>query len=118
MASTTTYKSPVSGTTPPTAVQMLPLSRVAAIVAFGDSDTTATITHNMNIPLASSPTQHGQNSYSPIVIIGFDTSSAGTLVAPIAITRTTNTITLSKQATTTGTNCTIEVHIERFEPIL
>lgn len=118
MAATINYKSPVSGTTPPTAVQMLPLSRVVAQVVLGDSDTTATITHNMAIPLASSPTQHGQNSYSPIVIIGFDASSAGTLVAPIAITRGTNTIVLSKQATTTGTNCTLEVHIERYEPIL
>jgi hypothetical protein len=118
MSATINYKSPVSGTTPPTAVQMLPLSRVVAQVVLGDSDTTALITHNMNIPLASTPAQHGQNSYNPMVVIAFDASSAGTLVSPITITRGTNTITLTKTATTAGTNATLEVHIERYEPIL
>lgn len=118
MAATITYKNPVSGTVPPTAVQMLPLSRVTALVAFGDADTTATITHNMNIPLVSTSTQHGQDKYSPVVWKDFDVSSAGTLVPPISITRGTNIVTLTKLATTTGTNCTLEVHIERYEPIL
>ena len=118
MAATITYKSPVSGTTPPTAVQMLPLSRVVAQVVLADADTTALITHNMGIPLASTPTQHGQNSYNPMVIIGLDASSAGTLVAPIAVTLGTNTITLTKLATSAGTNATLVVHIERYEPIL
>lgn len=118
MPATITYKSPNSGTTPPTAVQMLPLSRVVAQVVLADADTTAIITHNMAIPLASTPTQHGQNSYSPIVIIALDPTSAGTLVSPITITRGTNTITLTKTATSAGTNATLEVHIERYEPIL
>lgn len=118
MAATITYKSPVSGTVPPTAVQMLGLSRVVAQVVLADADTTALITHNMAIPLASTPTQHGQDKYSPIVIIGLDATSAGTLVAPISITCGTNTLTLTKLATTAGTNCTLVVHIERYEPIL
>ena len=117
MAGTVTYKNPVSGTVPPTLVQMLPLSRVVALVAFADADTTALITHNMNIPLASTPTQHGQNSGSPIVIMANDSSSLGTLEAPIAFTRGTNTLTLTKLATTAGTNGTIEVQIERYEPL-
>jgi hypothetical protein len=117
MAATITYKNPVSGTVPPTLVQMLPLSRVVALVAFGDADTTALITHNMNIPLGSTPTQHGQNSGSPIVILGLDTSSAGTLLSPISFTRGTNTLTLTKLAVTAGTNGTVEVQIERYEPV-
>jgi hypothetical protein len=40
-------------------------------------------------------------------------------VAPvISFTRGTNTITLTKAATITGSNCTVEVQIQRFEPLL
>jgi hypothetical protein len=126
MAGTVTYKDPIipiggsgatPGTVPPSAVQMLGLSRVTALVAFVDADTTALITHNMNIPLVSTPSQHGQQQASPIVIIGIDSSSAGTLVAPISFTRGTNTLTLTKLATSAGTNVTLEVNIERYEPI-
>lgn len=110
-----TYINPTaSGTVPPTAVQMLPLSRVVALVSFGDTDTTCTITHNMNIPLASTPTQHGQNSGNPIVIINYSTSGTGPAV--IAFSRTTNTITLLK-VSAAGSGGTFEVQIERYEPI-
>lgn len=116
MAATVTYTNPVSGTTPPTAVQMLPLSRVVSIVNFGDADTTALITHNMNIPLASTPSQHGQNSGSPIIIMTLASGSLTTVAPVIAFTRSTNTLTLTKAATITGSNCTVEVNIERYEP--
>jgi|SRR5208337_1037507 len=115
-----TYINPTaSGTVPPTAVQMLPLSRVVATAAFGDSDTTCTITHNMNIPLASSPTQHGQNSGSPMVIITqiFAASPTGTAPVSITFTRGTNTIALTK-GSLTGSAGTWEVQIERYEPLL
>lgn len=120
MAVTVTYINPTaSGTTPPTAVQMLPLSRVTALVAFGaDTDTTATITHNMAIPLASTPVQHGQNSGCPWVTIALSTSSAGTVAPVISFTRSTNTLTLNKLATVAGSNCTVEVNIERYEPLM
>lgn len=101
----------------PTAAQMLPLSRVTALVNFADGDTTALITHNMNIPLASTPTQHGQNSGSPIVVMTLSVGSLTTVAPVIAFTRGTNTITLTK-ASVVGSNCTVEVNIERFEPIL
>jgi hypothetical protein len=116
MAATVTYINPTA--VAPTAVQMLPLSRVTALVNFGDTDTTATITHNMNIPLASTPTQHGQNSGNPIVIITLSTSSLGTVAGVVSFTRGTNTIVLNKLATVVGSNSTVEVNIERFEPIL
>jgi hypothetical protein len=120
MAVTITYINPGTvGTFPPTAVEMLPLSRVTVRVAFAaDTDTTALITHNMNIPLASTPTQHGQNSGSPWVTITPDTTSAGTVAGVISFTRGTNTLTLNKLATVAGTNCTVEVNIERYEPLL
>lgn len=100
----------------PSLAQMLPLSRVVATVNFSDADTTALITHNMNIPTASTPTQHGQNSGSPWVTIS--QVGNGTVAPVISITRGTNTITLTKAATITGSNCTVEVQIQRFEPLL
>jgi hypothetical protein len=109
-----TYINPVSGTVPPTAVQMLPLSRVAALVSFGDTDTTALITHNMNIPLLSSPAQHGLNSGSPLVIIGV--TSPGTAGPVISFVRGTNTLALTK-ISAAGSGGTIEVQIERYEPL-
>lgn len=118
MAATITYDNPVSGTTPPTAVRMLPLSRVTAIVNFADADTTALVTHNMNIPLVSVPTQHGQNFGNPWVTMRLSTSSAGTVMPVISFTRGTNTLTLTKLATVAGSNCSVEVSIERYEPLL
>ena len=113
---TVSYINPTATT--PTALGMLPLSRVVAIVAFADADTTALITHNMNIPLASTPTQHGQNSGNPWVTWILSATSAGTLPAVLAFTRGTNTLTIAKVTTTVGTNCTIEVTMERYEPLL
>ena len=113
-AGVVTYINPTSGTVPPTLAQMLPLSRVAALVSFGDTDTTALITHNMNIPLASSPSQHGQNSGSPIVIINYSTPGTGPAV--LSFTRGTNTLSLTK-VSAAGSGGTFEVQIERYEPI-
>ena len=95
---------------------MLPLSRVVATIPFADADTQAIITHNMNIPLVSTPSQHGQNSGSPIVSIGIASGSLGTVAPVIAFTRGTNTVTLAK-ISATGSNSTVEVQIERYEPI-
>jgi hypothetical protein len=112
--STVAYINPTS--VAPTAAQMLTLSRVVATVNFSDADTTALITHNMNIPTASTPTQHGQNSGSPWVTI--TAVGNGTVAPVISFTRGTNTVTLTKAATITGSNCTVEVQINRFEPLL
>lgn len=114
--STVSYINPTA--IAPTAAQMLPLSRVTALVNFGDTDTTALITHNMNIPSASTPSQHGQNSGSPIVLMALSATSAGTVTPVVSFTRGTNTITLNKLATVVGSNCTLEINIERFEPTL
>ena len=112
--STVAYINPTSVF--PTLAQMLTLSRVVATVNFSDADTTALITHNMNIPTASTPTQHGQNSGSPWVTI--TQVGNGTVSPVISFTRGTNTVTLTKAATITGSNCTVEVQIQRWEPIL
>lgn len=114
--STVAYISPT--VVAPTLAQMLTLSRVVATVNFSDADTTALITHNMNIPLVSTPTQHGQNSGSPWVTIMQAAGSLSTVSPVISVTRGTNTITLTKAATITGSNCTVEVSIERYEPLL
>ena len=115
MAATVSYINPTNTT--PTAVQMLPLSRVVSLVNFGDTDTTALLTHNMNIPLASTPTQHGQNSGSPWVTMVLSAGTLGTIAPIITVTRGTNTLTLTK-VSATGSNCTMEVTIERYEPLL
>lgn len=110
---TVSYTNPTATT--PTALVMLPLARVVAQVVFNDADTTATITHSMSIPLASTPTQHGQNSGNPIVIIQL---LAGSTIAPIiSFARATNTIVLTK-GSILGSNCTVDVQIERHEMIL
>lgn len=111
-----TYINPNSGTFPPTAVQMLPLSRVVATVAFGDADTTCQITHNMNIPTLSTPTQHGQNSGNPIVIIT-PIFAAATAIPTLVFARGTNIVSLTK-GSLTGSAGTWEVQIDRYEPIL
>jgi hypothetical protein len=111
--STVSYVNPTATT--PTAAGMLALARVVAQVVFSDADTTAVITHNMNIPLASTPTQHGQNSSNPIVIIGL--LAASTVAPIISFARGTNTVTLTK-GSILGSNSTIEVQIERHEIIL
>lgn len=114
MPVTVIYTSPTA--VAPTQLQMLPLSRVSCAVNFADTDTTALITHSMNIPLVSSPSQHGQNSGSPIVTMRLSSSSAGTVAPVIAFTRSTNTLTLTK-ASVTGSNCTVDIQIERYEPL-
>lgn len=111
--STVLYTNPTATT--PTAAGMLSLPRVVAQVVFNDADTTALITHAMNIPLASTPTQHGQNSGNPWVTI--QALAASTIAAIISFARGTNTITLTK-GSILGSNCTIEVQIERHEAVL
>ncbi len=57
---TVTYQWPVVGTTPPTVLQMKPLSLVTAAVNFGsDSDVLALITHNMQLGTVVLPTNPG-----------------------------------------------------------
>jgi len=110
---TVSYINPTATT--PTAAGMLALPEVVSQVVFSDADTTATITHNMNIPLASTPLIHGQNSGNPWVSIVL---LAGSTIAPIiSFARGTNTITLTK-GSILGSNCTVEVRIERYEPLL
>ena len=116
MAAVVTYAYSVVGITPPTAAQAFYENLLVADVTWADADTTALITHNMNIPTASTPTQHGQNSGSPWVTI--TQIGNGTVAPVISLTRGTNTITLTKAATITGSNCTVEVQIQRFEPLL
>lgn len=100
----------------PTALTALPVSKVVALVSMADADLLATITHNFNIPLASTPSQHGQNSGNPWVTMTLDTSSAGTVAPVLSFVRGTNTIVI-KKTSVVGTNCTIEVVVQRHELI-
>jgi hypothetical protein len=98
----------------PTPLQVLPLSKVVALVAWADADLLATITHNFNIPLASTPTVHGQNSANPWVTIALAAGSAGTVYPVLNFTRGTNTIVITKPSVV-GSNSTFEVTVERHE---
>lgn len=67
-----------------------------------DADTTATITHNFGL----TATQNTQ--LLPQVLIGIDSSSAGTVNGVVTITRNPNTVVLTK-ASAAGSGGTLAV---------
>lgn len=105
---TVTYQYPVQGATAPTKAQMLLLSLVIAQVHFGDTDTTAVITHNFQ-----NTTQENATFFMPEPNIQI--SAPGTVVPLFSWAWTdSNTITITK-ASATGTNCTVEVYLHRID---
>jgi len=74
-------------------------------VHFGDTDTTAVVTHNFNLSAAELA--------DGFPIPDWHITAPGTVVPLISIVNTdSNNITITK-ASVTGTNCTIEVAILR-----
>lgn len=102
---TVTYLTPIHGTTPPTAAQIRLLSSVTVTINFGDTDTSAVITHNFGLSAAEAADGY---PWTPWWIV-----NPGTVVPLISFVNTdTNTVTVTK-ALATGTNCTIEVAVLR-----
>lgn len=111
MAASVIYEYPTSGgTTPPTQAQMALLSMVTAQVVMGDTDTTAAITHNMQISLAN------LGSLFPTVVVS--PNVLGTTPAQVTVTLTnSNIITLGK-VSLVGSNGTFSVTILRPSSVI
>jgi hypothetical protein len=106
--STINYRWPISGTTAPTAAQVVDQSAVEAQYVMVDSDVVATIVHNMALTtaqLASGfPFVHNRLTSAPTTTV---------YVAPFTVDVIDgNTVTVNKNAQT-GSACTGEVVILR-----
>lgn len=107
MAASVLYQYPngFGGTNPPTQAVMALLSLVTVQVVLGDTDTTAAVTHNMQISAAD------LGSLFPVVRVL--ASSLGTNPAFITVALTnSNVITLSK-ISQVGSNGTFNVYVLR-----
>ena len=97
------------GTTPPTQAQSFGRNIVSALLNFTDTDTTFTLTHNMNLTAAQLA------CLFPLVEIGTSGSvqAVGTAVAPVfTVVKAANTITVTKLQAT-GSGQTIQIDIRR-----
>lgn len=89
---TVTYAFPLSGVTAPGAPLMFHHSTLTATVAMGDTDTTATITHNWALSTAEIANRF------PIIIWNYVTP--GTVAALLSFSRATNAVTVTKPSLT------------------
>jgi hypothetical protein len=110
MAVTVNYEYPGLGlgTNPPSIAQIALLSAVTAQVVFGDADTTAAITHNFGISTPNLGSLFPFVGYYP-TLLGTNPAAA---VVSAALTNS-NVVTLTKSATTAGTNGTYNVILLR-----
>ncbi|MFN7996963.1 MAG: hypothetical protein U0Q18_25335 [Bryobacteraceae bacterium] len=124
MAVVVTYLYPVNGTVPPTAQQAAAVNMVVAQVAWGDTDTSALVTHNWsvaqpNVPNAVSGTPPtytgalGAVTSIPVVLTPLDGTSAGTVAATVSYTVTNSVVVTVKKGSTAGTNGTVTVTLLR-----
>ena len=111
MASTVTYQYPVSATTvAPTTTQAALTSLLTATVQYGDTDTTATITHNWGLTAT-------QNT-ALMPVVGIQLTSAPTTAIPVTQgVLGTNTVTILK-ASATGSAVTVQVTLMRPHSII
>lgn len=111
MASTVTYQYPVSATTvAPTTAQAGTTSIITASVQMGDTDTTATLTHNWGLTAGQNtalfPIYHAYLTNTPTTALPITVSALGT-----------NTVTLAK-ASATGSSVTTTVTLQRPHSII
>lgn len=103
MAAVITYAYPVSGTVAPTAIQSSVVNTVTATVAFADADTTATVTHNFGF------TTYAIGRLYPFVIL--DKIGDGTAPGFTVISKTSNTVVITKESTAVGSNGSFDIAI-------
>ena len=106
---TVTYKYPIGGATPPTRAQVGQRSMVTATVQFGDTDTTAVITHNLALTASDLLLDFALPLWYII--------TPGTVVPLISFSNAANAMTITK-ASATGSNCTILVAVERPSTVI
>jgi hypothetical protein len=103
------YSAYTGGATAPTQAQVNNRNLVSALLNFTDTDTTFTLTHNMNLTSAQLTCLY------PLVTVTTTGSvqAVGTAVAPVlAITKASNTITITKLQAT-GSGSTVQIDIRR-----
>jgi len=105
IGSTVTYLTPGSTTTPATAAQAANVQSQAVTVNFGDSDTTATITHNFQ---ASTYALALLRPWVQVYAV-----TAGTAYPALQWALAANTLVITKGNTTTGSGGTYNVIIQR-----
>lgn len=109
---TVTYEYPVSGSSAPTAQKMLTLSLVTAVLNWGDTDTTATITHNMGITAAQLAQLFPFVSVYAVALNGSPSAPP-----PFVSTLATNSITITKSSVT-NSGGTFNVYIFRPNTVM
>ncbi len=103
---TVAYVWPVTGSTAPTAAQARQHNSVVATVTFADADTSCVVTHNMQLPNAT-----GANGIPKVI---FTPIAAGSVTAtPFVAFTNAVSITIDKNTTTTSSNLTVRVTVER-----
>lgn len=92
---TVTYKYPVSGLVAPTAQQVRVLSMVTATLNWGDTDTSATITHNFGLSSAELA-----DLFPVPVVYAIALNGSPSAPAPFVNLTDGNTITITKSSVT------------------
>lgn len=111
-AVTVTYSWPVAGTTAPTLAQSSSKSTVVAtVIASADGDTTATITHNLNISAADLARGFPTVTVTPLI------SQALTALSAWAVTSVTATTVVLTKLTSTGSgNASPQIRVTVTRP--
>jgi hypothetical protein len=92
---TVTYKYPVSGLVAPTAQQVRALSMVTAVLNWGDTDTSATITHNFGLSSAELA-----DLFPAPLVYAIALNGSPSAPAPFVNLTDGNTITITKSSVT------------------
>lgn len=106
---TVTYRFPVSGTTPPTAIQASVQNVVTAIINWAEADTIGTVTHNFGLQSGTYP---GNLTQLFPEIIWYLQSGQTVMPAITFVLTDGNTITFGKQSAV-GTGGSVVVIIRR-----
>lgn len=109
MAVTVTYKYPVAGTTPPTAIQASQVPTVTGIIEWADADTTGLFTHNFGLQTQTFTPNVGQ--FFPEIISY--ASAAGTAVANAQFVLTNGNVITFGKTSAAGTGGTLVVIVRR-----
>lgn len=110
MAVTVTYSYPVAGVTAPTATQAKELV-IANVIAAADGDTAATITHNFGLT-----TNQIAVGFPLVSLIGTKSQALTALSAWAVTSITTNTIVLTKLASTGSGDAAAQLTVQIQRP--
>jgi len=109
MAVTVTYEWPVAGITAPTTTQMSKRNIVTAtVIKTADGDTTATVTHNLQLTAAQLAAGFPKITLTPLLLLFYTT-----LPFVASVTATTAVITMATTGGTGNASAQFRVTVER-----